>query len=236
LYNDILVSGARRFVVPFMQKDAETGSVQLAEIGVIFHLDDLQEVSQETDDRLKYVCKHSVSGRVRLRRVLNPHVFADASTYLRVEVEDVEEVDLDKNFEGLEKELRDAIRQIGALQASLNLRTRLSEADLDKLDISRGLAFWSALELWRNYMARLDAQRVERLTYATPVKDSDELRALRDRLEEEAKPQSIAFSKRIHELLQCESHGERLQLFLELIKDEEMRLRAQLALKSVFDE
>jgi len=234
MYNDILVSGARRFVVPFVQKEA--GGARLAEVAVVFHLEDLQEVSEETDDRLKYICSHSVPGRVRLLRVLNPHAFADASTYLRAEVEDVKDVDPVISAETLQDEVREAICRIGTLRASLDLRIRFSKADLDKLDLSCGTGFWSALEFWRTYIDRLDAQKLEWLLYQTPVNDSDEFRALRARLEAEAKPGSVAYNKRLLELLQSESHSERLELFLELIHEEERRLRAQLALKSAFSE
>ena len=47
MYNDILFSGARRFMV--CNVDAETG--RLAETGVIFYLDELKEVSEQTADR-----------------------------------------------------------------------------------------------------------------------------------------------------------------------------------------
>ena len=50
LYNDILVSGSRRFVVvaPHPRED------RLAEVGVVFYLDDLTDVSEESEDEVKY--------------------------------------------------------------------------------------------------------------------------------------------------------------------------------------
>ena len=59
MYNDILFSGARRFMV--CNVDGATG--RLAEVGVLFYLDDLKEVSEQTGDRVKFVGSHSVSGR-----------------------------------------------------------------------------------------------------------------------------------------------------------------------------
>jgi hypothetical protein len=47
MYNDILFSGARRFMV--CNVDSETG--RMAEVGVIFYLDELKEVSEQTQDR-----------------------------------------------------------------------------------------------------------------------------------------------------------------------------------------
>ena len=63
MYNDILFSGARRFMV--CNVDGATG--RLAEVGVLFYLDDLKEVSEQTGDRVKFVGSHSVSGRGRAR-------------------------------------------------------------------------------------------------------------------------------------------------------------------------
>ena len=67
MYNDILFSGARRFAV--CSVDPETG--RLAEVAVVFYLDELKEVSEQTNDRVKYVGQHSVIGRVKLVKVLS---------------------------------------------------------------------------------------------------------------------------------------------------------------------
>ena len=98
LYNDILFSGSRRFAVCAF--DSETGS--LSEVGSVFYLKDLKEVSEQTGDAVKYVCEHEVVrttfaffarghdklvqviGRVRLTKILNPSAWRDASTYLKV--------------------------------------------------------------------------------------------------------------------------------------------------------
>lgn len=47
MFNDILFSGARRFMV--CNVDQETG--RLAEVGVVFYLDELKEVSEQTQVR-----------------------------------------------------------------------------------------------------------------------------------------------------------------------------------------
>eukprot|EP00434_Breviolum_minutum_P008689 symbB.v1.2.007659.t1/scaffold466.1/size200410/12 len=85
LYNDILVSGARRFAVVAPHPTEEN---RLAEVGVIFYLDELTDVSEESEDEVKYICNHRIIGRVRLRRILNPGAWEERSTYLRAEVED----------------------------------------------------------------------------------------------------------------------------------------------------
>ncbi|CAJ1356613.1 unnamed protein product [Effrenium voratum] len=57
LYNDILVSGSRRFVVATPNPDADS----IAEVGVVFYLDDLTDVSEESGDEVKYASRLSYS-------------------------------------------------------------------------------------------------------------------------------------------------------------------------------
>jgi len=47
--------------------DSETGD--LAEVGVVLYLDTLKEVSEQTQDRVKYIGQHRVIDRVRLKKV-----------------------------------------------------------------------------------------------------------------------------------------------------------------------
>jgi len=82
MFNDILMNGARRFAV--VNVDSETG--RFAEVGVIFYLDELKEVSEQTDDRVKYIGTHSVKGRVEIKQVLNPSAGATRETYMKAEV------------------------------------------------------------------------------------------------------------------------------------------------------
>merc|ERR1719247_1159740 len=99
MYNDILFNGARRFMV--CNVDSETG--RLAEMGVIFYLDELKEVSGQTNDRVKYVGQHSVIGRVMLLKVLNPSVAATRETYLKAEVKELTDDDEDADLKGEEE-------------------------------------------------------------------------------------------------------------------------------------
>lgn len=57
MYNDILMSGSRRFVTTMVNSDSPN---DLAEVGVVLYLEDLKEVSQQTNDAVKYVCSHKV--------------------------------------------------------------------------------------------------------------------------------------------------------------------------------
>ena len=92
MYSDILFNGSRRFAVPVSHP--ETG--RLASVAPVFYLEDLKEVSEQTQDAVKYVCSHKVIGRVRIKRTLNDHVWADRSTYLKAVVEPLEDGDDDE--------------------------------------------------------------------------------------------------------------------------------------------
>lgn len=82
MYTDILMNGTKRFVVS-MSHPNEQG--RFAEIGVLFELEDLKEVSGMTNDQIKYICNHRVTGRVKLHKILNPSVWNSRETYLKVE-------------------------------------------------------------------------------------------------------------------------------------------------------
>jgi hypothetical protein len=82
MYSDILLNGTKRFAVS-MSHPTEAG--RFATMAVLFELQDLKEVSEQTGDRIKYICNHKVTGRVKLHRVINPHAWESRDTYLRVE-------------------------------------------------------------------------------------------------------------------------------------------------------
>lgn len=82
MYTDILMNGTKRFVVS-MSHPTESG--RFAQMGVLFELEDLKEVSEMTADQIKYICNHKVTGRVKLHRILNPSAWSSRETYLRVE-------------------------------------------------------------------------------------------------------------------------------------------------------
>lgn len=82
MYTDILMNGSKRFVVS-MSHPTESGS--FAQTGVLFELEELKEVSEQTGDQIKYICNHKVTGRVKIHRILNPEDWESRETYLRVE-------------------------------------------------------------------------------------------------------------------------------------------------------
>ena len=81
MYNDILMNGSKRFCVA-MCHPSEEG--RFAQVGVLFSLEELKEVSEMTNDQVKYICNHRVTGRVRLHKVLNPEAWKTRDTYLKV--------------------------------------------------------------------------------------------------------------------------------------------------------
>ncbi|CAE7226306.1 hypothetical protein AK812_SmicGene18024 [Symbiodinium microadriaticum] len=115
LYNDILVSGGRSFVVVAPSPEDEN---VFAEVGVVFYLDDLTDVSEESADEVKYICNHRILGRVRILRVLNPAAWEDQSTYLLAEVEDFKDVELasDTNTAAKQAEVMSALSRVAQRQ------------------------------------------------------------------------------------------------------------------------
>lgn len=82
MYNDILMNGSKRFAVSMCHPNEEG---RFAQMGVLFSLEELKEVSEMTADRVKYICNHRVIGRVKLHKVLNPEAWENRETYLKVE-------------------------------------------------------------------------------------------------------------------------------------------------------
>lgn len=153
MYNDILFSGARRFMV--CNVDQETG--RMAEVGVIFYLDELKEVSEQTQDRVKYIGSHSVVGRVRLNKVLNPKVAATRDTYLRAEVSELIDDDAAGATDDAEAELERVFCQLVDMQASLSEEPRFTEAVKGTLAFDSGTGvddkgLWGTIQLWQQFL------------------------------------------------------------------------------------
>ena len=53
MYTDILMNGSKRFVVSMSHPEKEG---TFAQTGVVFYLEDLKEVSEQTADQIKYIC------------------------------------------------------------------------------------------------------------------------------------------------------------------------------------
>jgi len=153
MYNDILFSGARRFMV--CNVDSETG--RLAEVGVVFYLDDLKEVSEQTGDRVKFVGSHSVVSRVRLLKVLNPNAAATRETYLRAEVEELTDTDTEEDTTAVESSMRRIFEELVDTQGRLGEEPRFTDAVKGTLAFKRGtgvddMGLWGTIVLWQQFL------------------------------------------------------------------------------------
>jgi len=206
MFNDILFSGARRFMV--CNVDQETG--RLAEVGVVFYLDELKEVSEQTQDRVKYVGQHSVIGRVKLLKVLNPAVSATRESYLRAEVEELSDADAGQDVSVEEAEIRQVFSELVDTQAELGEEPRFTEAVKGTLDFSRGSSaedkgVWGTILLWQQFLeqrAQVVGQKMQReiqkevVTYLKSNKIDNSLVNARGEMRLEDLPDELALEIR----------------------------------------
>eukprot|EP00747_Dinoflagellata_sp_TGD_P123470 gnl/TRDRNA2_/TRDRNA2_173823_c0_seq4.p1 gnl/TRDRNA2_/TRDRNA2_173823_c0~~gnl/TRDRNA2_/TRDRNA2_173823_c0_seq4.p1 ORF type:complete len:453 (-),score=72.84 gnl/TRDRNA2_/TRDRNA2_173823_c0_seq4:92-1450(-) len=154
LYNDILFSGARRYLVPAVDQD--TG--RLAETGAILYLDDLKEVSEQTQDNVKYIGEHTVIGRANIIKVLNPRVSATRETYMSAEVEVLEDVDIDVDTTATEETARELLLDIINTQQKLGEEIRMTDrATSDYWKFDRGTnstnkGLWGTVWIWDQFL------------------------------------------------------------------------------------
>ena len=257
MYSDILFNGSRRFAVPV--SNPETG--RLATVAPVFYLEDLKEVSEQTDDAVKYVCSHKVIGRVRINRTLNDKVWRDRTTYLKAVVEPLEDGDDDEDLSTRERTLTDRFTSIIENQTKLQEPVRFTENLKATLSAARGEdGLWRMAGLWQSLMQNrlaakeselsdeiqkllrqyLESQGQDMRSKVTVQFDSlpAEIRAEFTRLQQQYREESAAMvSATIYPfvlLVQCDTHAERLSVFGEMLEEEEKRLQAKVALQSLF--
>ncbi|CAE7571726.1 unnamed protein product [Symbiodinium sp. CCMP2592] len=251
LYDNILLSGSRRFVVCPVDPRSED-SLRLGEVGVVFYLDDLKDLSEQTQDRVKYVCEHSVIGRVKLKRVLNPADWFSRSTYLRAETDPVEDTDTDVDSSLLEQEVMQLMRDLVPLYGELGQPT-YDVSLLERRNSSRAEegGLWSLGEVWVQLLGaqlqtkrKLFEGRLQDILRSYAKSGQTELRitdlppeALADikRLEQEFQAmgnkmvmQQLEFGQL---LIQTDSHRGRLEQFKSALDEEYRKLIAQKSLK-----
>jgi Lon protease-like protein len=169
MYNDILMNGTKRFVVA-MSHPTEKG--RFAQTGVLFELEDLKEVSEQTADQIKYICNHKVTGRVKLHRVINPEAWESRDTYLRVEGsitddsgKEDDDQDVEKDIYGVlsaavmgnpkeQTALRDAFADLIDIQHDLEEDVRFTRASVVSLALKPGSGsdgLWQTIRLWQSF-------------------------------------------------------------------------------------
>lgn len=178
MYDDILLSGARRFLLPWSPcvSGFPRGRVRFAEIpeeerrlhavGVVLYLEDLREVSEASGDRVKYQVRHKVLGRARMTRLLNPSALyrtneeGNKIDYLRAEVELYDEqVDQDDGPlpSNLAAELSEVWSELTSLAARTNEPRARSSEVLQNLTMEK--TSWQLAEFWQGWQLMLCASR-----------------------------------------------------------------------------
>lgn len=257
MYSDILFNGSRRFVVPVSHP--ETG--RLASVAPVFYLEDLKEVSEQTADAVKYVCSHKVIGRVTIKRTLNDSVWSDRSSYLKAVVEPLEDFDDDEDLSTKEGALVERFASVIEKQTKLGEPVRFTTNLIETLSAARGedglwrlAGLWQSLlqnrlsakeselsndiqQLLRNYLKQQGADMQSKVTVQFDALPA-EIRAEFTRLQQTYREESMAMvGQTIYPfvlLVQCDSHAERLNVFGDMLEEEEKRLQAKVALQSLF--
>jgi len=317
MYNDILMNGTKRFVVAMSHPERQG---TFAKVGVVFQLEDLKEVSEQTDDQVKYVCSHKVVGRVLIHRVLNPEVWDTRETYLRVEGLVIDETDgedeKEKNMEKdddddddddddedderseekkeidesiskaaystlmaalsksrkptpplSDKELRlkEAFKALVEKQHKNEEDIRFTTASIATLAVAPGggqTGLWMTVRLWQSFIEQrlvgrqnemqmefqkklIDFLKKEKglgeneLPSAIGFDDlspslQQEVKDLQKRMQQELKPLVLESTLTIQKILECEDHGERVDLLRYFVEAEKRRLDAKATLKGMF--
>jgi len=206
LFDDVMSRPSPRFVVTAIDPDTE----RLAEVGVVFRVDNLTDIAARTGDQMKYVAKHTVVERVRIRQVLNPHAWKDASTYLRVDVKRLEEAFDPDDLAGLEKDVLATFRKV--TEAVLSARYGHLEASRNGL--------WELADVWINQylpsrLSVLQGQLQQELRQLSPAEAAQRSQELRQR-ELSAWRHTVNDQLRLGQrLLQSTSHKQRLEAFFE---------------------
>jgi hypothetical protein len=182
MYTDILMNGSKRFVV-VTSHPTEKG--RFAKTGVLFELQDLKEVSEQTKDQIKYICSHKVTGRVTIHRVLNPEAWETRDTYLKIEGTihddsgktstdtkkslptggDVYGAVAEAATTKEENDLRKAFQELVNLQHELEEDVRFTKAASASLAVKDGPGedgLWQTIRLWQSFVEqRLMARQNE---------------------------------------------------------------------------
>ena len=165
MYSDILMNGSKRFAVS-MSHPNENG--RFAQMGVLFELEDLKEVSEKTGDQIKFICNHKVTGRVQMHRVLNPEVWSTRETYLRVEatiLDDSGEGTAEEEAPREQKQLRHSFSEMVDIQHQLSEDVRFTRESVATMGIKPGAGddgLWQTIKLWQTFVdQRLMARQNE---------------------------------------------------------------------------
>jgi hypothetical protein len=137
MYQDILTSGTKKFVVPFCHP---TQSAKWATHGLLYEAVHVKEVADETNGVIQYQATHLVTKPILIKRILNPEAWESQETYLQVEGEVVKDEFVTDVEEPLKAILQDwidttnhplAVSSMGGLKAE---------------------GVWGFVNVWNNYL------------------------------------------------------------------------------------
>jgi len=170
MYTDILMNGSKRFCV-VTSHPTEEG--RFAKTGVLFELEDLKEVSEQTQDQIKYICNHKVTGRVTIKKIVNPEAWETRDTYLKAEATIHDDSGKDdepkdepqaENIYGAvvaaastkeENALRIIFKKLVDLQHDLEEDVRFTKAAASTLAVKDGPdqdGLWQTIRLWQSFV------------------------------------------------------------------------------------
>jgi len=258
MYNDILFSGSLRFAVCTMHP--EDG--RFSEYATVFYLKDLKEVSEQTNDAVKFVCDHEVIGRVKINKVLNPSAWESRETYLKIEVDYQEDAEEDEAaVSKAETELKEEYRTLVKLQHEIKEEVKFTLDSVDKFNTTMGKGFWTTIEMWQVFQQQRllakqqDMQRefqTKLISYLTkdkgaskslpevvniadlPEELQSEVRGLQTRMTDELMPMQTRDGFDLQLLVEAKSHSDRLKVLQGLVQNERRRLETKKTLKSLF--
>jgi len=230
---------------------------------MVVYLEDLQEVSEETDDIVKYKVEHSVVGRARITRILNPSALYRSNDagmkvdYLRAEVELYDDADIKNDTrvpEVLAKELSEAWEDMVSVAKTLGEPRPVGGEQMQKQIAENPswdlAAFWYAYQLTllqhregaRVYAMIMDWMKEQQqqglLPNNTEVLDARKLpRSLQVALAKSRNAMTLDINDDFWELflrMQCaETPTARAQLLLDGAREETSLMRARASIQGV---
>jgi hypothetical protein len=197
-----------------------------------------------------------------LTRTLNDRVWGDRSSYLKAACEPLEDVDDDEDLSTREGNLTERFASVIENQTKLGEPVRFTENLIETLSAARGEdGLWRLAGLWQSLLQnRLGAKEAElsndiqallrtylsqqgqdmqsKVTVQFDALPAD-IRAEFSRLQQAYREESAAMlASTVYPfvaLVQCDSHAERLNVFGEMLEEEEKRLQAKVALQKMFE-
>uniref|UniRef100_A0A7S2U497 Lon N-terminal domain-containing protein n=2 Tax=Lotharella oceanica TaxID=641309 RepID=A0A7S2U497_9EUKA len=160
MYNDILHNGSKRFAVAMINNG------RITEYGTVLHIDNIQDVAEQTNDQIKYRVTHTVGDRCRVIRILNADALEDNEKYLQVEVEVLQDKDYNEDVDIVHKDMITYTNECFAifveLQGRLNETVRFNPGVVNEFNVDRE-GLWKAISLWKAYMTQITMQEEKKL-------------------------------------------------------------------------